>query len=114
VGHFPKLSEPYEYSASKCGVIFALCVHKFEKKNWRFIVYCISTNYEVVNTYKLVFYRYFRGDWGKNYLLFGIIGVSIDDTANQLPETIRSYTALTVTNTTFKKWEEIRNLDVPK
>jgi len=47
-------------------------------------------------------------------LLFGIIGVSIDDTANQLPETIRSYTALTVTNTTFKKWEEIRNLDVPK
>jgi hypothetical protein len=40
--------------------------------------------------------------------------VSIDGTAIPLPGRIRSCSALPVTNTIFKEWKEMRNLDVLK
>jgi hypothetical protein len=46
--------------------------------------------------------------------IVGIIGVSIDVTANNVPDKIKALLVLSFTGRVFNEWEVIRKLGVPK
>jgi len=76
VAHFTTLSIYQVCSASKCGVILALCIHKFKKKGVYGTLYFDGLYKSQIHT-KYFFTVIFLVTEKKNFLV-GIVGVSVD------------------------------------